>query len=78
MLQIRIDPETKARAEKFFKRLGLSTGDAVRMLINQTLETEEFPFVPNAETREAIEECRAGKGEVVSMPELKMRLLGKA
>ena len=78
MLQIPVDSGTKARIEKFFKRFGLSASDGVRLLIEQTLEAEELPFVPNAETREAIEESRAGKGEVVPMSELKKRILGKA
>lgn len=78
VLQIPIDSQTKDKVEKFFKRFGLSASDGVRMLIDQTLETDELPFIPNAETREAIEESRAGRGEIVPMSDLRMRILGKA
>lgn len=81
VLQVRLDAKTKTRAEKIFKRLGISSADAVRMFFSQTIEEKGLPFqphIPNAETRKAIEECRSGRGEVVPPAELKKRILGKA
>lgn len=54
LLQVRIDPKTKDKASKFFKRFGLSTSDGVRLLITQALRAKELPHVPNAETRKAL------------------------
>ncbi|MDR1612204.1 MAG: type II toxin-antitoxin system RelB/DinJ family antitoxin [Planctomycetota bacterium] len=78
LLQVRLDAKTKTRAEKFFKRFGLSASDGVRLLINQAMTEKTLPRIPNAETRKAIEECRAGRGEIVPMSELKERILGKS
>lgn len=61
LLQVRIDPKTKDKAAKFFKRFGLSTSDGVRLLITQALRAKELPHIPNAETRKAIEDSRAGR-----------------
>lgn len=54
LLQVRIDPKTKDKAAKLFKRFGLSTSDGVRLLINQALRTKDIPHIPNAETRKAL------------------------
>lgn len=78
VIQVRVDAKTKKRAEKLFKRHGLTTSDGVRILLNQALEEKTMPHVPNAETQKAIEEARAGGGEVVSLSELRKLILGKS
>lgn len=65
LLHVRIDPKIKAKAEKIFKRRGMSHSDAVRIFYSQTIEEKGLPFqphIPNAETREAMAEALAGKG----------------
>jgi addiction module RelB/DinJ family antitoxin len=45
-IQVRVDAKAKARAEKIFKRCGMTTSDAVRIFINQAVEEKGMPFRP--------------------------------
>lgn len=57
VVQVRMDGKTKAKAEKIFKRLGMSTSEAVRIFFAQTVEEKGIPFrphIPNAATRRAL------------------------
>jgi len=61
-LNIRIDPETKANAEKLYSSFGITVTDAVNMFLRQSLIVSGLPFelkLPrfNAETEAAIKEC---------------------
>ena len=47
-LQIRIDPETKTRADELFDSVGLNTSSAVNLFIQQALRIGGLPF--NVET----------------------------
>ena len=68
-LNIRIDPETKAGAERLFGSFGITVTDAVNIFLHQSLMVGGLPFdlkQPryNAETEAAIQEARdiaAGK-----------------
>lgn len=65
----RVSPELKEEAEAIFSALGLSTADAIRMFLQQTVNTGGLPFQPtakhpNAETREAMRELESGGGQV--------------
>lgn len=61
---IRIDPELKAQAQELFAELGMNLSTAVNLFLRQTVRARAIPFrvsaddLPNAETREAIEEVR--------------------
>jgi DNA-damage-inducible protein J len=60
-LQTRITEEVKAKADALFAQMGLSTTDAVRMFLMQSINYGGLPFtpsarVPNAETLEALNE----------------------
>lgn len=62
-LNIRIDPETKAGAEKLFSSFGITVTDAVNMFLRQSLMVGGLPFELkqpnyNAETEAAIQEAR--------------------
>ncbi len=62
MLHIRVDEETKAQAGEALAAMGLSVSDAVRILLKRVVSEQAFPLelkVPNAKTREAMEEARA-------------------
>lgn len=68
-VQSRISPELKDRAEAVFASLGLSTADAIRMFLQQTVNVGGLPFQPiakrpNAETLEAMRELEHGGGQV--------------
>jgi DNA-damage-inducible protein J len=65
MIRARIDPELKARAEAVLGTLGLNASDAIRLFYTQVTLSDGLPFdvrIPNAETRKAIRDARAGKG----------------
>ena len=60
MLHVRVDDETKARANEALEAMGLSVSDAVRILLRRVVVDQAFPLelkVPNAETRTAMEEA---------------------
>ncbi len=62
----RIDEKLKARAEKVLRQVGVSTTDVITMLYHQIVLRQGVPFevnIPNAETRRAMRELDAGKGE---------------
>lgn len=53
VLQVRIDPETKAQAERLFSSMGTSLSEAVRMFVHEAVSEQRLPFVPKS---------RLGKG----------------
>lgn len=62
MVHVRMDNDLKERATEALAAMGLSTADAVRLLFHRIASDQAFPLelkVPNAETRDAIEEGRA-------------------
>ena len=63
-LNIRIEPETKLRAEKLFGMFGITVTDAVNMFLRQSIMVGGLPFELkqpryNAETEAAIQEARS-------------------
>ncbi len=66
-IQARIEPELKAAAESIFKKLGLSSTDAIRLFYKQVELREGLPFpveVPNKKTVAAMRELEQRKGKV--------------
>jgi DNA-damage-inducible protein J len=64
MIRARIDPALKARAETILESVGLNASDAIRLFYKQVTLQKGLPFdvkIPNAETRKAIRDARAGK-----------------
>jgi DNA-damage-inducible protein J len=49
-LNIRIDPETKAGAEKLYAKLGITITDAVNMFLYQSLIDGGLPFQPKVKS----------------------------
>ena len=69
LVQARVDPKVKEDAAAVLEDMGLSISDAVRLMLVKTAKERTLPFEiwrPNAETIEAIEELRAGKGKAFS------------
>lgn len=67
-LNIRIDPETKQKAEEIFKTWGITLSDAVSIFFNQAIMCEGLPFNMrrmgyNAETLKAIVEAKEIKND---------------
>lgn len=66
IVQSRVTPELKEDADNLFKQLGISTADAIRLFLQQSINEGGLPFrpkvsQPNAETVKAIEDARAGR-----------------
>jgi DNA-damage-inducible protein J len=62
IVRARIDAQTKARAAAALEAMGLSISDAIRLLMLRIADEKRLPFavkVPNAATREAMEEFEA-------------------
>ena len=62
-LNIRIDPDVKARAEELYSSFGMTITEAVNVFLHQSLLEYRLPFQPhqpqyNAETLAAIQEAK--------------------
>lgn len=65
-VRARIDSETKIRATAALEAMGLSTSDAIRLLMRRVADEQRLPFdikVPTATTRKAVSELESGKGK---------------
>ena len=65
-IHARVDEQIKSRAEKILRRVGVSTSDAVNLLLHQIVLRDGLPFdvrIPNKATITAMRELDAGKGE---------------
>lgn len=68
-VQSRISPELKQQADAILAAMGLSTADAIRLFLQQVVNSGGLPFQPtarrpNTATREAMQEIEAGGGQV--------------
>lgn len=64
-VQARIEPALKNSAEAIFKKLGLSSTDAIRLFYKQVELRKGLPFaveIPNKETIAAMRELEGGGG----------------
>lgn len=62
MIHVRLDENLKKDATTALEAMGLSLSDAIRVFLTRVAAEQQFPFalrVPNAETRQAMEEARA-------------------
>jgi DNA-damage-inducible protein J len=65
-IQARIEPELKRSAEAIFNKIGISSGEAIRMFYSQVKLRGGIPFdvrIPNKHTTKAMDELNAGQGE---------------
>jgi DNA-damage-inducible protein J len=73
-VRARIDEALKNEAAAVLAEMGLTVSDVVRIVLTRIAREHALPFmlhVPNAETREAMEEARAmGKARFASADEL--------
>ena len=69
IVRARVDEQLKNRAEKILRRVGVSTSDAMNLMLHQIVLHDGLPFdvrIPNAETRRAMRELDESKGEIVT------------
>ena len=60
LITARVDPDLKRATESILKQLGLTPSQAITMFYNQITLRRGLPFqvsLPNAETRQAIEDA---------------------
>jgi DNA-damage-inducible protein J len=61
MIHVRLDEGLKKDASTALEAMGMSLSDAIRVFLTRVAAEQRFPFalrVPNAETRQAMEEAR--------------------
>lgn len=66
MIRARTEPELKEKAEAIFEKLGLNATGAINLFYKQVLLQKGLPFevrLPNATTRKAMSDVKAGKVE---------------
>jgi len=74
LVQARVDGTIKKEAATILATMGLTISDAVRLLLTKVAQDKMLPFeplIPNATTIAAMREARAGKGEVVTLDDLR-------
>lgn len=62
VVRARVTSNVKSQAGAIFKSMGLTTSDAIRMMLVQVVSEKALPFeikYPNPTTQEAIEASRA-------------------
>jgi len=63
-IRARVEPDLKHEAETVLERLGMSPTEAITLFYKQVTLYRGLPFpvrVPNAATRKALRDARAGK-----------------
>jgi len=63
-IRARVEPELKRGAEAVLKKIGLTSSEAITLLLAQVRLTKGLPFsvrVPNKQTRRAIKQARVRK-----------------
>ena len=68
-VQARIDTKLKAEAEAVFSAIGLKTSEAIRLFLQQSVNSGGLPFRPQAKqpnevTLKAMQELEEGKGHL--------------
>lgn len=64
VVRARVTSEIKDQASAILKGMGLTTSDAIRMMLVQVVAEKTLPFdvkYPNAETQKALEAAKAGE-----------------
>lgn len=73
-VQARVSPELKEQADAILNSMGLKTAEAIRMFLQQVVNTGGLPFqpsakLPNEDTLAALKELEEGGGKVHKSPE---------
>ena len=67
-IRARIEPDLKEKAEHIFRKLGLTTTQAITLFYRQVEMRNGLPFdvvIPNETTRQTFEDTDAGRNLVV-------------
>jgi DNA-damage-inducible protein J len=69
IIETHVNSELKLRAEAIYSAAGVSLDELVQRILQRSVDDGSVPyglFGPNAETREAIQELKEGKGKSFS------------
>lgn len=69
MVRARTDPRLKTQVENIFRKLGLSSTEAINLFYHQVKIRKGLPFrveIPNEETRKTLEGSARGEGIIES------------
>ena len=64
MITTRVDPDLKADAEKVLSKLGISTTEAINLILSQVRLRRGLPFdvkIPNKATLKAMKDAEEGR-----------------
>ena len=78
IVRARVSQETKLEAAAIFEAAGMTTSDAIRMMLIRVVEDRELPFEPvrpNAKTVRAIKAARAGRVKKAKDPKQLLKKL---
>jgi DNA-damage-inducible protein J len=77
-IHIALGDNLKQEAEAILKEMGLTISEAVRVFLRTVVMEREIPFsvrystkIPNKETMQAINELESGKGEKITLSQIK-------
>jgi DNA-damage-inducible protein J len=73
VVRARIDKHIKEEASVVLETMGLTTSDAIRLMLTRVAREKALPFeplVPNKKTIEAMKQARRGKLDVVTLDEI--------
>jgi len=79
MIRARIEESTKDKVERIFKKIGLSTTEAINLFYHQVLLHKGLPFdvkIPNSTTLQTFKDTEAGRNlkRAKSVQELRKKL----
>jgi DNA-damage-inducible protein J len=69
IIETHVSSDLKLRAEEIYSAAGVSLDEVVQRLLQRSVDDGSVPyglFGPNAETREAMQELKEGKGKSFS------------
>ncbi len=73
VVRARIDEHIKNEASVVLEAMGLTTSDAIRLMLTRVAHEKALPFetlVPNKKTIEAMKQARQDKLDVVTLDEI--------
>ena len=79
IIQVRVSSEMKKQAEFLFASIGLKTGEAIRVFLQQSINSGGLPFqphlkTPNAETLRALSDGETGAVTPTTLKDLRREM----
>ncbi|HJD56050.1 MAG TPA: type II toxin-antitoxin system RelB/DinJ family antitoxin [Rickettsia endosymbiont of Pyrocoelia pectoralis] len=73
-IRLRVSEDVKTQAEEIFKQMGMTMSEAMRIFLNQCINSGGLPFkphikIPNEETLKAFEDIDNGEFETYTLEE---------